>query len=598
MRFLSTLIASVLGSLIAFGVIFVFLLLMFAALIASTDTTPRVRAGSVLVVPFSGAIQEVRAADPFMDAFSSERSYDLRTLTSALDAAAEDDRIDALWLQMRSVPASWGTLTEVREALMRFRASGKPIYASGDDYMMTEAEYYLASTADSVFAAPGAMFEFNGFFISATFFKRMLDRLDIEPEVIRAGRFKSASEPFTRENLSPENEEQLRALLEGQNAEFMSRVSESRGIPVDELNRQASENAIISAEGAFEAGLIDRLAYRDEVRAYLKTRLGVDDNRDLRTIDLRRYARTLPDPGARRGSAGDIAIVYAEGAIMSGRSGSPFDASSSVGSETFTEAMRQARETDHISAIVVRINSPGGSASASEVMLREIQLAAAEKPVVISMGDLAASGGYWLATGGHDIVASPFTITGSIGVFAMLFDASGFFEDRMGITFEAIRTSPYADLFSGVRSLRAEERALLEDWVDATYRQFLVRVASARGMTEDDVDAIGEGRVWIGSDALAIGLVDRLGTLEDAIILAAERAGLEPGTYGTRVLPRPRTFLEQLSENLSTEARAVIQRITVPSAERAMLDQIRPAVRMLEEVNRVQARIPFDIEIR
>jgi protease IV len=247
MRFLSTLIASALGSLIAFGVIFVFLLLLFAALVASGDSTPRVRTGSVLVIPFSGAIPEIQAADPFMQAFSSGPSHDLRTLTAALDAAADDERIEALWLQMRSVPSSWATLTDVREALLRFKASGKPIYASSDDFTMSEAEYYLASTADSVFAAPGAMFEFNGFVITAAFFKRMLDRLDIEPEVVRAGRFKSATEPFDREDFSPENEEQLQALLDGQNFAFMSRIAESRGTTVEALQRQAEEAAIITA---------------------------------------------------------------------------------------------------------------------------------------------------------------------------------------------------------------------------------------------------------------------------------------------------------------------------------------------------------------
>jgi protease IV len=597
MRFLSTLIASALGSLIAFGIIFVFLLLMLAAMIASGDSTPRVRAGTVLVVPFSGAIPEVQADDPFMQAFSSGPSYDLRALTRALDEAAGDDRIEALWLQMRSVPSSWATLTDVREALLRFKATGKPIYASADDYTMTESEYYLASTADSVFAAPGAMFEFNGFFITSAFFKRMLDRLDIEPEIVRAGRFKAATEPFDREDLSPENEEQLLALLMGQNEAFMSRVSESRGISADALQRQASENAIISVEGALEAGLIDRLAYRDEVVASLKALLDVDEDRNLRTIEMRRYVRTLPATSVRRGD-GDVALVYATGTIQSGQSGSPFGGSDMVGSITFTEAMREARENDNIRAIVVRVNSPGGSASASEVMLREIQLAAKEKPVVISMGDLAASGGYWIATGGQDIVASPFTITGSIGVFAMLFDASGFLEDRIGVTFESVRTSPYADIFSGVRSLSPDERELLQGWVDETYRQFLIRVAAAREMSEEAVDAIGEGRIWIGSDALELGLVDQLGTLEDAIALAAERAGLEEGSYGTRVLPRPKTFLEQLSENLSTEVRTFVRRAAMPSAQREMFDTIEPVIRALEDVNRVQARMPFDIEIR
>jgi protease IV len=231
-------------------------------------------------------------------------------------------------------------------------------------------------------------------------------------------------------------------------------------------------------------------------------------------------------------------------------------------------------------------------------MLREIQLTAEVKPVVISMGDLAASGGYWIATGGHEIVASPFTITGSIGVFAVLFDASGFMENRLGVTFESVQTSPYADLFSGVRSLRPDEQNLLQGWIDETYRQFLIRVANARGMSVDDVDAIGEGRIWLGADAVNLGLVDQLGTLQDAVARAAKRADLEPGTYGTRVLPRPRTFIEELSENLSAEVRTFVRRAAMPSVYRDMLDTMEPAIRTLEEVNRVQARMPFDIVVR
>lgn len=599
MRFLSSLIASALGTLIAFGVIFIFLILMFAALLASSDSAPSVRTGSVLVVPFSGSIPEVAAADPFMQAFGGGPSYDLLDVTTSLDRAAADDRIDAVWLQFENLQAPWATLYEVRTALERFRESGKPIYASSGDFTMSESDYYVASVADSIFAAPGAMFEYNGFFISSSFFSRLLDNLEIEPEIIRAGRFKAATEPFTREDLSPENEEQLRAILETQNDLFLQTVGRSRGIEPQELSRLAEDAAILTVERAYDAGLIDRLAYRDEVESILKERLGVEADEDIRTIELRRYAQVRDGGGSfRRGGNGEIAIVYAEGTIMSGSSDeSPFGGSASVGSETFNDAMKSARETEGVRAVVLRVNSPGGSAAASEVMRREIELTARVKPVVVSMGNLAASGGYWIATGSESIVASPVTLTGSIGVFSMLFDASGFFEQKIGVTFDEVRTSPYADLFSGVRQLTSDERDLLQNWTDETYQDFLVRVADSRGMDVEQVDEIGQGRVWSGQDALAIGLVDEIGTLRTAIEMAAEQAGIED-EYSLRILPRPRTVLEQLNESFSAQARGVLASLTMSREERSLAEKLLPLKTVFRDMNTVQARMPLEFEIR
>ncbi len=600
MRFLSSLIASTLGTLIAFGVIFVFMLLTFAAMFFTSDSTPRVAQNSVLVIPFSGGIPEVAADDPFAQLLGESPSFDLLDITSSLEKAAVDDRVSALWLQFQNLSASWATLYEVRDALERFKESGKPIYASSNDYMMAESDYYLASIADSVFAAPGAMFEYNGFFINSVFFKRLMDNLEIEPEIIRAGRFKAATEPFTREDMSPENEQQLAAILATQNDFFMQTVSQSRGMAVEELERLASDAAILTVEGAYDAGLLDQLAYEDEIEDIIRARIGVDADDDLRTISLRQYARVPEsEAGIRRGSDGEIAIVYARGTIMSGSSdSSPFGGSDTIGSETFVKAMKSAREDDRVDAVVLRIDSPGGSASASEVMWREIELTSAEKPVVVSMGGLAASGGYWIASGGDAIVATPMTLTGSIGVFSMMFDASGFLEDRIGITFDAVRTSSYADLFSGVRPLAPEERDLMQGFTDEIYDKFLKRVSNSRGMTTAEVDSIGQGRVWSGRDAQRLGLVDELGTLRDAIELAAERAGLEEDSYRTRILPRPKTLFEQIGESMSAQAMHAASYLTMTPEERRLRQELLPLARVLQDVNSVQARLLTDIEVR
>ena len=600
MRFLSTLFASILGSLIAFGVIFIFLILMFAAMFFSSSSTPQVARNSVLVIPFSGDIPELAVDDPFAAMMGSSAPFDLLDVTSSLEKAAVDDRISAVWLQFKNLQTSWATLYEVRDALIRFKESGKPVYAYSNDYGMSEAGYYLASVADSVFAAPGSIFEYNGFFINSVFFKRMLDNLDIDMEIIRAGRFKAAAEPFVREDLSPENEEQLAAILDTQNEVFMTAVSRSRGLAVEELERMADEAAILTVESAYDAGLLDGLLYKDEVEDVIRARIGVDPEDELRTTTLRRYADVPEsDAGIRRGRDGEIAIVYASGSIVSGSTdNNPFGGSSSIGSETFAKAMKTARDDERVKAVVLRVDSPGGSASASDVMWREIELTSAEKPVIVSMANLAASGGYWIATAGDAIMASPVTLTGSIGVFSMMFDASGFFEEKIGVTFDAVQTSPYADQFSGVRPLSPNERDLMQNFTDQIYEQFLERVAENRSMSTSEVDSIAQGRVWTGRDAYDLGLVDELGTLKEAVQLAADHAGLEEGSYTTRVLPRPLTVFEQLSESLSAQASHVVRLVTTTPEERRLIEQIRPYTEALRDVNSVQARMFMDIEIR
>ena len=600
MRFLSNLVASALGTLVALGIFFFVGMLMFFIVVAASDQTPSVSDDSVLVLELTGAIPEVVSGDPLRQVLADEPSYDLRGLVSAIDKAAVDDRIDAIWMQVKDVATPWANLQEVRTALLRFKESGKPIIASSNDHMMAETEYFLASTADSVFASEQAMFEFNGFFLSTMFFQGLLERLEVEPQIIRAGTYKAAVEPFIRQDLSPENEEQLTALLETQNAVFMEAVAESRGTTPEALNQLVNQRALISAEEAHEAGLLDGLLYEDQVVEAIKKRLGYDMDDDLNTTTMRAYVRVPPsEAGLEVNDEGEIAIVYAEGAIVSGES-SPGDPLSGVtlGAETFLRAMEEARESDDVQAIVVRINSPGGSASASDAMWRAIRLTADEKPVIVSMGNLAASGGYWMATGAETIIADPLTITGSIGVFAILMDASGLFESQLGITFDGVRTSPYADLFSGVRSLEAHEQDLLQGWVNHTYGDFLERVAESRSLDEARVDSIGQGRIWSGAHAVEIGLVDSLGTLKDAVAVAAGRAEIGEGPYRVRILPRPRSFIEELQRGLSARVGSAWSQWTRTPQEIALLEQARTLKSLMQEAGTVQARLPFDISYR
>lgn len=595
MRFFSTLMASVLGTLLAFALIFFLGLLFLIGLAASSDPQPVVRSGTVLQIPLSGPIPEQVTGDALTQALSNEPAFDLRDVRQALRKAAADDRIEAVWLQIEGVAASWATLQELHDALLDFRASGKPIYASSGEYAMSEGDYFLAVTADSVFAHPEAFFEFNGFSLDIMFYQGLLDKLEVEPQIIRAGTFKSAVEPFQRTDLSPENEEQLRTILNDQNEVFMTAVAARRGGTAASWQQRAAEQAIITAEQARDAGLLDALLYHDEVTDLFKTRLGVEADADLRTVQLEDYVYVPPaDAGLVVGNEGEIAVVYADGTIMSGKSSAGI-----LGSETFGDAMEEARDDEDVDAIVLRINSPGGSAVASDAMWRAIRLAAEQKPVVVSMGDYAASGGYWIATAANGpIVAEPLTLTGSIGVFSIFFDLSGFFNDKLGITFDGVETSPYADMFSGLETLSEAERTLLQQMTDDTYDKFLRKVADSRELTVEEVDAIGQGRVWTGLQAQRHGLVDELGGLDEAIALAAEQVGLAEDTYRVRTLPRPKTFLEELNETLSTQAAHLWTRWSASPVERELLRYGH----LLEDLARmhgtVQARLPVEVRIR
>lgn len=598
MRFLSTLIASALGTLLAFGVVLLFIVFFFFAFALSADPEPPVPSGAVLTLDLSGPIAErTTRNDPFAQAFQ-ERA-DLRDVKQALRKAAVDTRIEAVLLRARGVTAPWAALQEIRHDLEAFKASGKPLIASSGEYYSSEQDYYLNSTADSVYAAPEGFFEFNGFATEVAFFQEALNKLDVDVQVVRAGSYKGAVEPFLRDDLSAENREQLQALLDTTNSVFLRAVASSRGRSVDALQRIITEAATLTARAARESGLIDGLLYEDEVMDVIRTRIDAAADADVPTVSLRDYARVSPrSAGLDTGSDGEVAVVYAEGQIVTGDTDDMFGSAPMIGSETFDRAMDEARTSSRTDAIVVRINSPGGPPSAADAMWRAVHRAAQEKPVIVSMGGTAASGGYLMATAADSIVADPLTITGSIGVFGVYFDASGLFENKLGITFDGVQTSPYADMFTGVTAFSDAERALLERTVDETYQTFLQKVADGRNMPLDEVRAVAEGRVWTGSAAQAIGLVDALGGLETAIEMAAERAGLAEGTYRTRTLPRPKTFFERLNNALTAQAATAWQSLTLSPFERQLLEQQRALRDLIRDHGTVQARMPYTLQIR
>lgn len=600
MRFLSTLAASVLGTLIALGVVILFLFFFFFAIALSTDTQPSVTSGSALVVTLDGTVPETVADDPFARAFGDAPEYDLRDLQSALTKAASDARIEAVRLDIKSAPTEWARLEEIRSALVAFKESGKPIIAYGGEFRMSEGEYFLATAADSIFAAPLAPFTLNGFSITQPFYRQTMEKLDIEPKIVRAGRFKSAVEPFLRDDLSDDNRMQLTALLEAFNDTFKEAVASARGMTPDAIEQMADEDAVLDSDVALRRGLLDGLKYANEVDDVMRDVLGVGADATIPTIDVRNYARIpASDAGLTTTGDGTVAIVYAEGAIVPGEpEEQPFGPQGSfIGSKTFNDAMREARESSTAKAVVLRINSPGGAANAAESMWNEVRRTADVKPVIVSMGDVAASGGYYIAAPADTIVADPTTITGSIGVFGQFFNTRGFFENKLGVTFDGVSTSPYADIYSLVQPFDEGERRLLERSVDRTYDVFLDRVEMGRGMDSTAVHAVAQGRVWSGRDAVDAGLVDVLGGLEDAVALAGQKGGLGDGPYRTQILPRPKTFLERFNESFSNQARNAWLRLTTSRLERDLMQQMRILEQVYGQQGSIQARLPVDFRI-
>jgi protease IV len=598
LRFFSVVLASLLGSIIAVGLLFFFTLVFVALMSAGSGSSAPVVSNSVLVMDLEGNLPEIVSKDPFAQAFRNESPFGLYDVIRALDRAATDDRIKALWLRTGNVSMSWASLQSLRRQLELFRKSGKPVIASGKSFAMSEKAYFLASTADSIYSDPESMFEMNGFAVSVEYYKKLLDKINVRPQVVRAGTFKSAVEPYLREDISPANRKQLQSLIDDIDDVFVSTIASARSIKASALVDILDNRSILMARDARKAGLLDGLLFEDQVRDVLSELLGNESSEDLRETTLRAYVAGSANSGS--GGSGEIGVVYAVGAITGGESSdtpNPFLGSTSVGSDTFAKAIRRARKSKRTKAIVVRINSPGGFAPAADAMLREIQLTALEKPVVISMGDVAASGGYWIATGAGTIVAEPLTITGSIGVFSLFFDVSGLFSDHLGITYGTIKSHPQADMFSGLRAYSSSERSVLQASTDATYQSFLKKVSESRQMDITDVDRIAQGRIWTGRAALDIGLVDTLGGLNTAISLAAEAVGLDPANVRIRSWPKPPTFFETFSKMMGAGYTWIRDMATTRVRETGLRSQFLRLIRVMGANGSVQALMPIRFAI-
>lgn len=589
--FFKTVFASALGFVLG-SVILVFLFIaVISAVIAAVGSSGEVtiQDNTVLQLTFDQPITERTSNNP-LTRLSFSGLDDLSTpglsdILKDIEKAGRDSQIKGILLDLTSVSAGMATLEEIRHALMTFKKTGKFIYAYGSSY--SQGAYYLATAADRIYLQPQGAIDFKGLRAELMFFKGALEKLDIEAQIIRHGKFKSAIEPFILDKMSPENREQIQTMMNALWNNMLTNISESRHIPIDSLQQYADDFRSRNAGRCLSSGLIDKVAQYDELLADMRTACSWNETETPRMVSLSKYDKAIVKSD-KEFSSKKIAVIYAVGEIVDGKGDEE-----SIGSTTTAAEIRKARLDSSIKAIVLRINSPGGSALASDIIWREVVLARKVKPVVASMSDVAASGGYYIACATDSIVAQPNTITGSIGVFGMVFNTQQFFQEKLGITFDTVKTSHYADLAGGImsRPLREDEKALLQEDVEQVYDVFISHVAEGRHMDKSMVDSIGQGRVWSGTDALRIGLVDRLGTLDDAVAMAARMARLD--TYRTIELPRQKEFLEKLLSDLNAEAETYfLKREWGPSY------RYYAALKSTIGQSGILARVPYSLDIQ
>ncbi len=544
MNFFKSFLASCLGTSVAL-VLLVLVILGWVAVI-SADRQVQVAENSILHLKLEAPITELELDDPLAELLpgATKPSIGLLPFIEAIRHAKNDGNIKGIFLNTSGLSTGIASVQEIRDAIVDFKSSGKWVISYADNY--TEGAYYLASAADKVYMNPEGELEFNGLASEVSFFKRLFDKLDIRPEIFRVGDFKSAVEPFIREDLSAENKLQLNSILNSMYAEILKGISTSRNIPYEKLKEMSDKMLVRNAAQAQSAGLVDGLLYDDEIKDELRTRLGFDKKKNIELVSYGNYKKSFFASGS---SKNDIAVIVAEGNIMPGKGEQGV-----VGSTTIVDLVRKARNNDRVKAIIIRVNSPGGVFQAADNMWREIRVAAGQKPVIASMSDYAASGGYYLAMACDTIVARPTTITGSIGVFSILFDLSHFLGDKIGITSEEVKTGEIGDLVTVTRPLTDVEKNIWQTKTNEIYETFTRKAAEGRKMSQEDLKKIASGRVWTGVQAQEIGLADINGGFNDAVRIAAEVAKV-PGDYRLVYYPQPKPLLQRLTSDWEENTR-------------------------------------------
>ncbi|MCU0318149.1 MAG: signal peptide peptidase SppA [Amoebophilaceae bacterium] len=545
---------------------------------------PKITDKTVLHVVLHGKVVEhaPNTLIQFLTGREREQVIDLLVLREAIKRAQEDKHIRGIYLEVDALKAGWASLETIRNALLSFQKTGKFIVAYGEHY--SQKTYYLASLADEVVLHPGGIFDFRGLSHTVFFYKTLLSKLEVSPEIFRVGKYKSAVEPFTRQEMSQASKRQNSELLHAIYDHFLNTIATARGLKKAALQAMADALLVVMPRDAHQANLVSQVGHSDTAEALIKIKLGLPEEASVNYISFGKYAsfrKNVPS------SKNNIAVLIAEGDIVDGM-GTP----GTVSAKSFAASLNTIRKDTSIKAVVLRINSPGGSALAADVLWRELILTKAQKPVVASMSDIAASGGYYLAAACNRILAHPTTITGSIGIFGLFFDVHALLSNKMGITTDVVKTGSSADLFENLgRPFSTYEREIIQKIINEGYRTFLERVAAGRGTNKAVLERVAAGRIWTGQLAKEKGLVDELGGLEEAIQVAAKLAGIED-VYTVSYWPKPPALSVQVRSEWETHAR--------DETVLRMLQRSCPAfqhVQTLANMTGIQARLPYLVEV-
>ena len=600
-QFLKYFFASTLGTVVGFVLIIFLSGLILAGIIGSaimagkSDSEVKVKSNSVLVIDLSKTIVERTPENPFeniqIEGLGGSNGLELSDFIMALDAAAKDSNIKGILIRGAYFSGGMATMQTVRDHIVQFKdSSNKFVIAYEEAY--TQGAYYVASASDEVYMFQEGALDFRGLRTEIAFLKGTMDKLGIDATIIKGpyNIYKSAVEPFYRENMSEPNKLQIQRIIDNVWGEMLSDIGASRGISVDEFNRIADEMAIKKPEDAKSLGLIDDLVYYDQIQSNLRGKLGIEEDDDIEAISIAKYSKVARRNIKKNDDKSwelkdEVAVIYAVGGINSGEGDEE-----NIGSETLAKAIREARLDVDVKAIVLRVNSPGGSALASDVIWRETVLAGEAKPFVVSFGDVAASGGYYISANADRIFAMPNTITGSIGAFGIIPNLRGFFNDKLGMTFDGVKTNKHADFGSLARDFDEAEISLLNGYLEQIYTEFVQKVADGRGTSYEMIDSIGRGRVWTGGDALENGLVDEIGGLEDAIAYAAEMAELSD--YDILELPKKSDPFEKFMKDFGGSMKAQV-------GEWVLGDEVKWLKKIddIKKMEGIQSRMLYDIRV-
>ena len=588
-QFFKFMFASMLGTILTLLVFFFLMIGIMVSMISfSSKDEVKISEKSVLHIKLEGIITDRSSNNPFQEfnfsTMKSNKELGLNDILLNLKKAKNDPNIKGIYLDLGNISVGVSLLEEIRNGLIDFKKSNKFILSYSESY--SQKAYYLASVADKIYLNKEGSIDFHGLAAEIMFFKGLMQKLDVDMQIIRHGKFKSAVEPFLLDKMSDPNREQTRLFIGSIWNHIVKGISDSRKISLTELKNIADSLLVQSAEDALKYKFVDELVYKDQVIDALRKKLALADNDDIDYITLSKYADVKIADSKIKFSKNRIAIVYAVGAIEGGKGNDQ-----TIGSERISEAIRDARTDNAVKAIVLRVNSPGGDALASEVIWREVMLAKKAKPVVVSMGDYAASGGYYIACAADKIIANPTTITGSIGVFGMIPNLQKMFSNKLGITFDTVLTNKNAAAISGNRPLSSFQERVILNQIERIYGVFIAHVAEGRKMTVAQIDDIGQGRVWSGVDAKRIGLVDDFGGMDKAIEEAAKLAKLTE--YKVVDYPKQKEFIQQLIEEFSGE-NASIKALQKELGQNYVYYQTLKSVTLMKGI---QARLPYVISL-